>query len=102
VPFTEDGVVTKVLHFLIENNLSFSSLCSDSFKDLLKYLNPEIPVLYRTKLKSSLEQLFQFELIKSNQQFEANFQSNGAFSLTFDIWTSRNSHSFFWSCCYFP
>ncbi|KAK0384767.1 hypothetical protein NLU13_7245 [Sarocladium strictum] len=92
--YSEEGVINRVLLFLIENNLSFNSLGSDSFKALIRYLNPDIPIINRSKLKTSLNALFTTELTKLNQLLEANNKSYGSFSLTFDIWTSRNSYSF--------
>ena len=38
--FTQEGVIKRVLRFLIQNNLSFNALSSDSFEQLMKYLNP--------------------------------------------------------------
>ena len=37
--FKEEDALNKILYFLIENNLSFNALSSQSFQSLLSYYN---------------------------------------------------------------
>ncbi len=73
------------MNFIIEKNLSFNILNSDSFKDLLNYYNKFTPIINRHKIKTILKQTFNDYKLIFEQQLQNNIQNNGSFSLTFDI-----------------
>jgi hypothetical protein len=87
--FDENQAYTKILTFIIENNLSFNILNSEYFKDLLSYYNKSTPVLNRWKIKTILEDKFNNYLSTFNDQLRRNVENNGLFSTTLDIWTSK-------------
>ena len=51
IEFNEDEAYHKILTFIIENNLSFNILKSESFKDLLNYYNKSTPIINCWKIK---------------------------------------------------
>ena len=89
--FDENEAYTKILTFLIDNNLSFNILNSDSFKDLLNYYNKSTLTINRHKIKTILNNTYDNILSTFNTQLQQNIESQGLFSLTLDIWTSKVS-----------
>ncbi|KAI8622836.1 hypothetical protein F5Y19DRAFT_468980 [Xylariaceae sp. FL1651] len=57
--FNEDEAYNKILKFIIDNNISFNILDSDSFKDLLNYYNRLTPVINRKKIKVLLDKTYE-------------------------------------------
>ena len=51
IDFNESEAYNKILNFIIQNNLSFNILNSNSFKDLLNYYNRLNPIINRYKIK---------------------------------------------------
>ncbi|KAK1762479.1 hypothetical protein QBC33DRAFT_601630, partial [Phialemonium atrogriseum] len=56
--FDENKAYTKVLSFIIDNNLSFNILNSESFKDLLNYYNKSTPIINCYKIKTILNSAY--------------------------------------------
>jgi hypothetical protein len=53
--FNEEDAYSKILTFIIENNLSFNILNSNSFRDLLNYYNRFTPIINRWNIKTILD-----------------------------------------------
>ena len=83
--FDENEAYTKILTFIVDNNLSFNILNSNSFKDLLNYYNKSILTINRHKIKTILNNTYNNILSTFNTQLQQNIESNGFFSLTLDI-----------------
>lgn len=94
IEFNEDEAYHKLLKFIIDNNLSFNILNSNSFKDLLNYYNKASPVINRWKIKNILEKTYNDYFTTFIYDLKQNIVSNGSFSLTFDIWTSNTQTSY--------
>jgi hypothetical protein len=61
----------------------------------INYFFRQSLIINRHKIKDILSTIFNSSLLDLNKQFEVNIQSFGAFSLTFDIWTSNNGTSYY-------
>src|SRR6266566_4463937 len=94
IDFNESEAYNKILNFIIQNNLSFNILNSNSFKDLLNYYNRLNPIINRKKFKIILEKTYFEYLSIFNQQIQQNIDNNGSFSITFDIWTANTQTSY--------
>jgi hypothetical protein len=94
IDFNEENAYIKILNFIVENNLSFNILNSDSFKDLLNYYNKSTPIINRMKIKIILENTYKRYFSVFLQQIQQNIKNDGSFSLTFDIWTSNSQTAF--------
>ena len=94
IEFNEDEAYHKLLKFIIDNNLSFNILNSDSFKDLLNYYNKSSPVINRWKIKNILEKTYNDYFTNFIYDLKQNIASNGTFSLSFDIWTSNTQTAY--------
>ncbi|KAG5654803.1 hypothetical protein KAF25_011233, partial [Fusarium avenaceum] len=90
--FTEEGAIERILHFIIENNLSFRALNSISFQKLINYINQNSPTINKDNIKSYLSKTFNSALLNLNSQFKDHISGFGTFSLTFDIWSSSSSN----------
>jgi hypothetical protein len=93
--FNDNEAYNKILNFIIENNLSFNILESATFKDLLSYYNRLTPIINRKKIKIILEKTYNTEYINLLNDLRLNIESNGTFSLIFDLWTSNNQNAYF-------
>ena len=58
INFNESEAYNKILNFIIQNNLSFNILNSNSFKDLLNYYNRLNPIINRKKFKIIFEKTY--------------------------------------------
>jgi hypothetical protein len=87
--FDENEAYTKILTFIIENNLSFNILESESFKDLLNYYNKTTTNINRKKITKLLNDKFDNYSSTFNTELQKNIDKNGRFSITFDLWTSN-------------
>ncbi|CZT13621.1 uncharacterized protein RCO7_11027 [Rhynchosporium graminicola] len=74
-PFSTKKYKSLLIRFIIENNLSFRSISSTSFRELTLYLNEQSPLLYNKILHDYLNK-------------------KGYFSLTLDAWTTINQDSY--------
>ena len=95
IEFNDSEAYNKILNFIIENNLSFNTLESATFKDLLNYYNRLTPIINRKKIKLILEKTYNTEYINLLNDLRLNIESNGTFSLIFDLWTSNNQNAYF-------
>jgi len=93
--FNDNEAYNKILNFLIENNLSFNILESSTFKDLLSYYNRLTPIINRKKIKTILEKNYNTEFLNLINDIRLNIESNGTFSLIFDLWTSNSQDAYF-------
>lgn len=79
-----------LLNFIITNNLSFRSVTSKSFKELLLYLLKDIPSIYYKLLKDELISIYIENQSSIKEELRDNIKSNSNFSLTLDTWTAIN------------
>ena len=79
-----------LLNFIIFNNLSFRSVTSQSFKELLFYLSKDIPSIYYKALKDDLIFFYKEKKFFIQEELNNNIKSNGSFFITLDGWTAIN------------
>ncbi|KAM9897731.1 hypothetical protein OXX69_010157 [Metschnikowia pulcherrima] len=80
-----------LLKMLLSNNLPFSLVESDSFKQFVLYLRNEVPVISRVTLRQKLDEVFKVELQFLRQKFAEN---TGSFALTMVEWNSGKNNNF--------
>jgi hypothetical protein len=66
--FNENDAYTKILTFIVENNLLFNILNTELFKDLLSYYNKFTLVINQHKIKVILNNTFNNTLSMFNDQ----------------------------------
>lgn len=76
---------------LLSNNLPFSLVESDSFKQFVLFLRNEVPVISRVTLRQKLDEVFKVELHFLRQKFAEN---TGLFALTMVEWNTGNNNNF--------
>ncbi|XMA13715.1 hypothetical protein WAI453_006506 [Rhynchosporium graminicola] len=83
-PFNQKKYKLLLMRFIIENNLSFRSITSTSFRELTLYLNKQSPLLYNKILHDYLSSIYKErrDIIQSN--LTLNIKEKGYFSLTLD------------------
>jgi hypothetical protein len=91
-PFHPDIFMGKLLKWIVKSDQAFSTVDNEDFNDMLEYLKTDITVHSRRTIMRRLEELYverKGVLRKELQKF------NSKFSLTCDVWTSKNQLSFF-------
>ena len=91
LPFDMNVFSGKLLKLLIQKDLPFSLVDADQFKDLMQYLKKDLSIHSRKTIMRRLEELYltQRELKDKLNSFKSKY------SLTCDVWTSKNQLSFF-------
>ena len=89
--FNKEEYKELLLRFIINNNLPFSIIESNSFLKLLKYINEDLPTISRGTIKNNLDLLYNKELVKVKKRLSTN---NSLFSITLDEWSSNNNIDF--------
>jgi len=92
LPFNADVFIGKLLKWIIKTDLPFSIVDNEHFTDILEYLKKDVSVNSRRTIMRRLEELYsqrKGELIARLNQF------NSKYSITCDVWTSKNQLSFF-------
>ncbi|KAM9909000.1 hypothetical protein OXX79_000035 [Metschnikowia pulcherrima] len=80
-----------LLKMLLSNNLPFSLVESDSFKQFVLFLRNEVPDISRVTLRQKLDEVFKVELHFLRQKFAEN---TGSFALTMVEWNSGKNNNF--------
>ena len=90
LPFNEDVFMGKLLKWIIKTDQSFSVVDDDDFQ--LNYFKKDISQYSRRTIMRRLEELY---LQKQNDLKEKLNSLNSKYSITCDVWTSKNQLSFF-------
>ncbi|KAM9931831.1 hypothetical protein OXX80_008521 [Metschnikowia pulcherrima] len=80
-----------LLKMLLSNNLPFSLVESDSFKQFVLFLRDEVPNISRVTLRQKLDEVFKVELHFLRQKFAEN---TGLFALTMVEWNKGKNNNF--------
>ena len=91
-PFNEDVFMGKLLKWIIKTDQPFSVVDNEDFEDLLNYLKKDFTLKARRTIMRRLDELY------DQKRHEMKERMNGfksKFSLTCDVWTSKNQLSFF-------
>ncbi|KAM9901796.1 hypothetical protein OXX69_008566 [Metschnikowia pulcherrima] len=83
--------IRLLLKMLLSNNLPFSLVESDSFKQFVLFLRNEVPNISRVTLRQILDEVFKVELHFLRQKFAENM---GSFALTMVEWNSGKTNNF--------
>jgi len=79
--FNKEEYRSFLLKFIINNNLPFRIVESNSFNNLLKFLKDDIPTISRRSIKEDLDKLYNKEFNKIKKKLASNISF---FSLTLD------------------
>jgi hypothetical protein len=90
--FHPDIFMGKLLKWIVRSDQPFSTVDDEDFNDMLEYLKSDITVHSRRTIMRRLEELY-FERKGALKNELHKFTSK--FSLTCDVWTSKNQLSFF-------
>jgi hypothetical protein len=90
--FDADVFMGKILKLVIKKDLAFSLVDSEEFEDVLEYLKKDITVHSRRTLMRRLDEMFEERKLDLKAKLHS-FKSK--YSLTCDVWTSKNQLSFF-------
>jgi hAT family C-terminal dimerisation region len=91
-PFNDDIFMGKLLKWIVKTDQPFSVVDNLHFEDLLEYLKKDLGVKSRRTIMRRLEELYNQ---KKNEMKERLNGFNSKFSVTCDVWTSKNQLSFF-------
>jgi hypothetical protein len=82
----------KLLTWIIKSDQPFSMVDNIHFADLLEYLKKDIVIVSRSTLMRRLDELY---LLMKGQLKQKLHSFKSKYSITCDIWTSKNQLSFF-------
>jgi hypothetical protein len=88
--FTEDRYRVLLLHFLIETNSSFSIVESNSFRELMSFLNSKISPLSRRTMTRELHKYHESMVPRIKASLSTQINSGGRIHITLDGWTASN------------
>ena len=91
-PFNADVLSSKIMKFIVKEDLPFSLVESLKFQEVINYLKPDFEIISRRTMMRRLENLYQER--KDGLKDKLN-SFNSKFSVTCDVWTSKNQLSFF-------
>ena len=89
--FNKEEYRSFLLKFIINNNLPFRIVESNSFNNLLKFLKDDISTISKRSIKEDLDKLYNKEFNKIKKKLASNISF---FSLTLDKQSSSNSIDF--------
>ena len=90
--FNEDIFMGKLLKWVVKTDQPFSVVDNPHFEDLLEYLKKDIGVKSRRTLMRRLDELYDQKRHEMKERLNG-FKSK--YSITCDVWTSKNQLSFF-------
>ena len=91
-PFNEDVFMEKLLKWIIKTDQSFSIVDNEHFKDYANYLKSDVGIPSRRTVMRRLEEIYN----QKKQEMKERLNGlNSKFSITCDVWTSKNQLSFF-------
>jgi hypothetical protein len=92
LPFDKDVFLGKLLKWIIQTDQPFSVVDTDQFEDMMQYLKKDVTIHCRKTMMRRLEQLYWEKKSCLKEQLN-DFESK--YSITCDVWTSKNQLSFF-------
>ena len=90
--FAEDVFMGKLLKWIVKTDQPFSCVDNEHFEDLIEYLKKDAIVNSRRTIMRRLEELYSQMKGELKEKLNA-FKSK--YSITCDVWTSKNQLSFF-------
>jgi hypothetical protein len=91
-PFNEDIFMGKLLKWIVKTDQPFSVVDNEHFEDLLEYLRKDLTVKSKTTIMRRLDELYDQKKHEMKERLNS-FKSK--YSITCDVWTSKNQLSFF-------
>ena len=91
-PFDVDIFMGKLMKWIVRSDQPFSTVDDPDFIDMMKYIKNDIDLTSRRTLMRRLDTLY--SQTKGVLKAELG-KIDSKFSLTCDVWTSKNQHSFF-------
>lgn len=92
LPFDKEVFVGKLLKWIIQTDQPFSVVDTDQFEDMIQYFKKDIVLHSRKTIMRRLEELY----IQQKSDLKEKLNSfKSKFSITCDVWTSKNQLSFF-------
>lgn len=91
-PFNIEVCVLKILTWIVMTDQPFSMIENKYFEDMVNYMNKDVLLHSRRIIKRRLEELY---LQKKNLVKEKYMRLHSKYSITCDVWTSKNQLSFF-------
>jgi hypothetical protein len=92
LPFDEDIAVGKLLKWIVKTDQSFTTVDNEHFQDFANYLKSDVSIASRRTIMRRLEEMFNQ---KKQEMKERLNRSKSKYSITCDVWTSKNQLSFF-------
>lgn len=92
LPFDEDIAVGKLLKWIVKTDQSFSTVDNEHLQDYSNYLKNDINLSSRRTLMRRLKEMYNQKKEEMKSRL-TSFQSK--YSITCDVWTSKNQLSFF-------
>jgi hypothetical protein len=62
--FSKEDYKNYLLNFIVSNNLPFSIVESNSFKNLIRYVKDNIPTIGRTIIRKELDTLYNYRRVE--------------------------------------
>jgi len=90
--FNTDVFLGKLLTWIVRSDQPFSIVDDEDFKEMMTYLKPNLSILSRTTLMRRLDHIYNYKKDELKRRLHS-FASK--FSVTCDVWTSKNQMSFF-------
>jgi hypothetical protein len=90
--FDADIFMGKLLKWIVRCDMPFSTVDNQDFIDMLEYLKTDITVNSRRTIMRRLEELY---AERKNHVKKQLLRASSKISITCDVWTSKNSLSFF-------
>ncbi len=91
-PFDEDIALGKLLKWIVKADQSFTTVDNEHFQDYANYLKRDINIVSRRTLMRRLEEIYN----KKKQELKERLNRfKSKYSVTCDVWTSKNQLSFF-------
>ncbi len=91
-PFDEDIALGKLLKWIVKADQSFTTVDNEHFQDYANYLKRDINIVSRRTLMRRLEEIYNQKKQELKERLN-RFKSK--YSVTCDVWTSKNQLSFF-------
>jgi hypothetical protein len=92
LPFNENIALGKLLKLIVKTDLPFSIVDNEHFQDYVEYLKKDITINSRRTIMRRLEEMYNHK----KHELKAKLNSfKSKFSITCDVWTSKNQLSFF-------
>jgi hypothetical protein len=83
-----------IIKFIIANNLSFKSVISPEFKELINTLNPEISIPAERTILNEVDNFYTEQLSNLSAKIALYKEKGSAFNLCLDSWTSLNQKAY--------